>query len=165
MKKIFCLLLFVVSFTAVMAQSKNQQEEKPALEQRVDSLQHELAFLKAKYELGNLCSEMKFEKCDIDIKVNSIDLNRVQRNFNSDLAAAYQSNYEATERLVETFKERTDSLTLLITLDLVMYSFSDSEAEVLRKNIKYLNLLLDSFEGKFRLYKMTLDEYKKRCLE
>ena len=85
MKKIFCLLLFVVSFTAVMAQSKNQQEEKSTLEQRVDSLQHELAFLKAKYELGDLCSEMKFEKCDIDIKVNSIDLNRVQRNFNSDL--------------------------------------------------------------------------------
>ena len=28
---------------------------------------------------------MKFEKYDIDIKVNSIDLNRVQRNFNSDL--------------------------------------------------------------------------------
>lgn len=108
---------------------------------------------------------MKFEKCDIDIKVNSIDLNRVQRNFNSDLAAAYQSNYEATERLVETFKERAESLTLLITLDLVMSSFSDSEAEVLRKNIKYLDLLLDSFEGKFRLYKMTLDEYKKRCLE
>lgn len=85
MKNIFCLLLFVVSFTAVMAQSKKQQEEKPALEQRVDSLQHELAFLKAKYELGDLCSEMKFEKYDIDIKVNSIDLNRVQRNFNSDL--------------------------------------------------------------------------------
>ena len=34
----FCLLLCVVSFTAVMAQSKNQQEEKPTLEQRVDSL-------------------------------------------------------------------------------------------------------------------------------
>lgn len=31
MKKFFCLLLFVVSFTAVMAQSKNQQEEKPTL--------------------------------------------------------------------------------------------------------------------------------------
>ena len=57
MKKIFCLLLFVVSSTAVMAQSKNQQEEKPALEQRVDSLQHELAFLKAEYELGDLCSD------------------------------------------------------------------------------------------------------------
>ena len=38
MKNIFCLLLCVVSFTAVMAQSKNQQEEKPTLEQRVDSL-------------------------------------------------------------------------------------------------------------------------------
>ena len=57
MKNIFCLLLFVVSFTAVMVQSKKQQEEKPALEQRVDSLQHELAFLKAKYELEQLNSQ------------------------------------------------------------------------------------------------------------
>lgn len=83
MKKIFCLLLCVVSFTAVMAQSKNQQEEKPTLEQRVDSLQHELAFLKAEYELDQFNSEIYIKACNVDTRTNSIDLNRVRRIFDS----------------------------------------------------------------------------------
>lgn len=165
MKNIFCLLLFVVSFTAVMAQSKKQQEEKPALEQRVDSLQHELAFLKAKYELEQLNSQMQMYSYGIDIKVNAINIDRARKIFESRLATAFQSDYESFKGLTNALKERVDSTKLFTVLQLMKYSFSDSEAEVLRKNIKYLDLLLDSFEGKFRLYKMTLDEYKKRCLE
>ena len=128
MKKIFCLLLFVVSFTAVMAQSKNQQEEKPALEQRVDSLQHELAFLKAKYELDQLNTEIKINACDINTRTNSIEINMTFKNYNIALGRAYQSNYEATEELAEKIKERADSLKLLIVLQLMKYSFSDSES-------------------------------------
>ena len=95
MKKIFCLLLFVVSFTAVMAQSKNQQEEKPTLEQRVDSLQHELAFLKAKYELAQLNSQMQMYSYGFDIKVNAINIDRARKIFESRLATAFQSDYES----------------------------------------------------------------------
>lgn len=146
MKKIFCLLLFVVSFTAVMAQSKNQQEEKTTLEQRVDSLQYELAFLKAKYELDQLNTEIKIMACDVNTRTNSIDLNRARRIFDFDLAAAYQSNYEATERLAEKFKERADSLKLLMVLQLMQYSFSDSETELLKSKIKTLDLELNSLD-------------------
>lgn len=165
MKNIFCLLLFVVSFIAVMAQSKKQQEEKPTLEQRVDSLQHELAFLKAEYELGDLCSEMKFEKCDIDITVNSINLDRVQRNFDSNLAAVYQSKYEASKKLVEAFKMKADSLKLLIVLQLMQYSFSDSEAGELKSKIKTLDSSLNILDKCLYVYETSLDIYKKRCLE
>ena len=165
MKKIFCLLLLVISFTAVMAQSKNQQEEKPALEQRVDSLQHELAFLKAKYELDQLNTEIKINACDVNTRTNSIDLNRSRRIFDFDLAAAYQSNYEATERLAEKFKERDDSLKLLIVLQLMQYSFSDSEMKRLKLRIETLDLSLNSFDSSVSLYKTSLDIYKKQCRE
>lgn len=165
MKKIFCLLLLVISFTAVMAQSKNQQEEKPALEQRVDSLQHELAFLKAKYELDQLNTEIKINACDVNTRTNSIDLNRARRIFDFDLAAAYQSNYEATERLAEKFKERADSLKLLIVLQLMQYSFSDSEMKGLKLRIETLDLSLNSFDSSVSLYKTSLDIYKKQCRE
>ena len=165
MKKIFCLLLFVVSFTAVMAQSKNQQEEKPALEQRVDSLQHELAFLKAEYELDQFNSEIYIKACNVDTRTNSIDLNRVRRIFDSNLAVAYQSYYEAIEGLAETFKKRADSLKHLIVLQLMQYSFSDSETELLKSKIKTLDLELNSLDKNLDLYKTSLDEYKKRCLE
>ena len=165
MKKIFCLLLFVVPFTAVMAQSKNQQEEKPALEQRVDSLQHELAFLKAKYELDQLNTEIKINACDINTRTNSIEINMTFKNYNIALGRAYQSNYEATEELAEKIKERADSLKLLIVLQLMKYSFSDSETELLKSDIKTLDLGLNSLDKSLDLYKMTINEYKKQCRE
>lgn len=165
MKKIFCLLLFVVSFTAVMAQSKNQQEEKPALEQRVDSLQHELSFLKAKYELEQLNSQMQMYSYGIDIKVNAIDIDRARKIFESRLATAFQSDYESFKGLTNALKERVDSTKLFTVLQLMKYSFSDSEVQALKYQINILDLSLDALEKHLDLYKISLDEYKKRCLE
>lgn len=165
MKKIFCLLLFVVSFTAVMAQSKKQQEEKPALEQRVDSLQHELAFLKAKYELEQLNSQMQMYSYGIDIKVNAIDIDRARKIFESRLATAFQSDYESFKGLTNALKERVDSTKLFTVLQLMKYSFSDSEVQALKYQINILDLSLDALEKHLDLYKISLDEYKKRCLE
>ena len=165
MKNIFCLLLFVVSFTAVMAQSKKQQEEKPALEQRVDSLQHELAFLKAKYELEQLNSQMQMYSYGIDIKVNAINIDRARKIFESRLATAFQSDYESFKGLTNALKERVDSTKLFTVLQLMKYSFSDSELQALKYQINILDLSLDALEKHLDLYKISLDEYKKRCLE
>lgn len=165
MKNIFCLLLFVVSFTAVMAQSKKQQEEKPALEQRVDSLQHELAFLKAKYELEQLNSQMQMYSYGIDIKVNAINIDRARKIFESRLATAFQSDYESFKGLTSALKERVDSTKLFTVLQLMKYSFSDSEVQALKYQINILDLSLDALEKHLDLYKISLDEYKKRCLE
>ena len=165
MKKIFCLLLFVVSFIAVMAQSKKQQEEKPALEQRVDSLQHELAFLKAKYELEQLNSQMQMYSYGIDIKVNAINIDRARKIFESRLATAFQSDYESFKGLTNALKERVDSTKLFIVLQLMKYSFSDSEVQALKYQINILDLSLDALEKHLDLYKISLDEYKKQCRE
>lgn len=159
------LALFVVSFTAVMAQSKKQQEEKPALEQRVDSLQHELAFLKAKYELEQLNSQMQMYSYGIDIKVNAINIDRARKIFESRLATAFQSDYESFKGLTNALKERVDSTKLFTVLQLMKYSFSDSEVQALKYQINILDLSLDALEKHLDLYKISLDEYKKRCLE
>ena len=165
MKKIFCLLLFVVSFIAVMAQSKKQQEEEPTLEQRVDSLQHELAFLKAKYELEQLNSQMQMYSYGIDIKVNAINIDRARKIFESRLATAFQSDYESFKGLTNALKERVDSTKLFIVLQLMKYSFSDSEVQALKYQINILDLSLDALEKHLDLYKISLDEYKKQCRE
>lgn len=148
-----------------MAQSKKQQEEKPALEQRVDSLQHELAFLKAKYELEQLNSQMQMYSYGIDIKVNAINIDRARKIFESRLATAFQSDYESFKGLTNALKERVDSTKLFTVLQLMKYSFSDSEVQALKYQINILDLSLDALEKHLDLYKISLDEYKKRCLE
>ena len=165
MKNIFCLLLFVVSFTAVMAQSKKQQEEKPALEQRVDSLQHELAFLKAKYELDQFNSEMQIYTCDIRISIHSMQITSSMKIFDSDLVASYQSTYESAERFIKISKERLDAFKVLIAFESMAYSFSDSEAGELKSKIETLDSNLNILDKYLYVYETSLDIYKKQCRE
>lgn len=92
-------------------------------------------------------------------------MDRVQRNFDSNLAAVYQSKYEASKKLVEAFKMKADSLKLLIVLQLMQYSFSDSEAGELKSKIKTLDSSLNILDKCLYVYETSLDIYKKRCLE
>ena len=50
MNKFLCSLVFVLSFSSVHAQSNDSQKEIQTLVQRVDSLEHELSYLKLTYE-------------------------------------------------------------------------------------------------------------------
>lgn len=52
MNKFLCSLVFVLSFSSVHAQSNDSQKEIQTLVQRVDSLEHELSYLKLTYELN-----------------------------------------------------------------------------------------------------------------
>ena len=68
MKKIFCtLLVLVLSIFSVNAQSQNSQEKMQTLVQRVDSLEHELSYLKLTYELSTLNSDMTLFTNEINI--------------------------------------------------------------------------------------------------
>lgn len=57
-KRFYALLVFVLSIISVNAQSQNSQEEMQTPVQRVDSLEHELLYLKLAYELSTLNSDM-----------------------------------------------------------------------------------------------------------
>lgn len=58
MNKFLCSLVFVLSFSSVHAQSNDSQKEIQTLVQRVDSLEHELSYLKLTYELNTLNSDI-----------------------------------------------------------------------------------------------------------
>ena len=101
----------------------------------------------------------------IDIKVNAIIIDRARKIFESRLATAFQSDYESFKGLTNALKERVDSTKLFTVLQLMKYSFSDSEVQALKYQINILDLSLDALEKHLDLYKISLDEYKKRCLE
>ena len=86
MKKLFfTLLVLVLSIFSVNAQSQNSQEKMQTLVQRVDSLEHELSYLKLSYELSTLNSDITLFSNEINIKTLEIQLDLYNRNFNSQL--------------------------------------------------------------------------------
>ena len=79
MKKILSFLVFVFPFISIQARSQdslpqNPQVEKQTLVQRVDSLEHELSYLKLTYELYTLNSDIKMFANEVDTKSIEIRL-------------------------------------------------------------------------------------------
>ena len=85
MNKFLCSLVFVLSFSSVHAQSNDSQKEIQTLVQRVDSLEHELSYLKLTYELNTLNSDITMFANEVYTKSIAIQLDLYNRNFNSKL--------------------------------------------------------------------------------
>ena len=82
MKKIFyTLLVLVLSIFSVNAQSQNSQEKMQTLVQRVDSLEHELSYIKLSYELYTLNNDLSIFNKDIGVRTNAIQINIYTHNF------------------------------------------------------------------------------------
>lgn len=68
MKKLLFLCLFALTFCSGFAQSQKPQENNQVLVQRIDSLEHELSYLKLSYDLYTLNSDMKMAASEIYAK-------------------------------------------------------------------------------------------------
>ena len=105
MNKFLCSLVFVLSFSSVHAQSNDSQKEIQTLVQRVDSLEHELSYLKLTYELNTLNSDITMFANEVYTKSIAIQLDLYNRNFNSKLGDAYQQYYETCQRKKQSISE------------------------------------------------------------
>lgn len=97
MNKFLCFLIFVLSFFSIHAQSQDSQEKVQILIQRVDSLEHELSYLKLTYELNMLNSDISIFTNEVYSKSIGIQLNLYTRNFDSRLYESYDDYYESCQ--------------------------------------------------------------------
>ena len=95
MRKFLFFLVCGLSSISIQAQSQNSQMEVHALVHRVDSLEHELSYLKLTYELYTLNSDITMFANEVYTKSIAIQLNLYNRNFNSKLGQSYQQYYES----------------------------------------------------------------------
>lgn len=161
MKKFFyTLLVLVLSIFSVNAQSQNSQEKKQTLVQRVDSLEHELSYLKLTYELSTLNSDMTLFSNAINIKSLEIQLNLYNRNFNSQLGYAYQRYYTCQERK-QSISELIESKKTFFVLKVITYPFSESEMNTLNASYNVIDNAYESIGKSMELLKIVVDAYNK----
>ena len=157
----YTLLVLVLSIFSVNAQSQNSQEEMQTLVQRVDSLEHELSYLKLTYELSTLNSDMTLFTNEINIKSLEIRLNLYNRNFNSQLGYAYQRYYKSCQEHKQSISKLIEAKKTFFVLKVITYPFSESEKNMLKASY---NMIDDEYEligNSMELLKIVVDAYNK----
>lgn len=160
MKKIFyTFLVLVLSIFSVNAQSQNSQEKMQTLVQRVDSLEHELSYLKLTYELSTLSSDMTLFSNEIHSKSLEIQLYIYNRNFNSQLGNAYQQYYKSCQEKKQSISELIEAEKTFFVLKVITYPFSESEMNALKAKYKVIDKAYDSLSKSMELFKIVMDAY------
>lgn len=157
----YTLLVLVLSIFSVNARSQNSQEKMQTLVQRVDSLEHELSYLKLTYELSTLNSDMISFSNAINIKSLEIQLNLYNRNFNSQLGYTYQRYYKSCQERKQSISELIEAKKTFFVLKVITYPFSESEMNTLKASYNVIDNAYESIGNSMELLKIVVDAYNK----
>ena len=162
MKKLFlCPLVLVLSVFSVNAQSQDSQEVMQTLVQRVDSLEHELSYLRLTYELSTLNSDMTLFSNKMDTKSLEIQLNLYNRNFNSQLGYVYQQYYKACQDQKQSISELIEAKKTFFVLKVITYPFSEREMNTLKASYNLIDNAYELIGKSMDLLKIVIDAYNK----
>lgn len=159
MEKILCLIVFMLSCFTIHAQSQNQQEEIKALVQRVDSLEHELSYLKLSYDLNALNTNMSMFANEVSIKSTDIQMNIVNREFYPAYSDMYQRYYEACQDQKQSFSSLIESTKRYYFLKVMTYPYSKVELDALEAKYGVIDRAYKTLEGRMGLLKLIIDKY------
>ncbi len=160
MKKFLFFFMSVLSFISIQAQSKDSQMEVQSLVHRVDSLEHELSYLKLTYELYTLNSDIIMFANELYTKSIAIQLNLYNRNFNSKLGNSYQQYYESCLRKKQSISGLIEAKKRFFTLKVITYPYSESELNTLMASYNVIDDAYDSLKQSMNMLKITVDAYK-----
>ncbi len=153
--------MFVHSFISIQAQqSQDSQMEEQALVQRVDSLEHELSYLKLTYELYTLNSDITMFANEVYTKSVSIRLDLYNRNFNSKLGNAYQQYYESCLGKQQSILNLIEAREKSFALKVIIYPYTESELDVLMASYNVIDDAYGTLEQSMNMLKITIDAYR-----
>ena len=137
---VFALLLSIFSF---QAKSQDIKLELDSLNQKVDSLEHELLFLKLSYEITTINTDI------------SLISNEVYNQFSDIKLAIYTGNYNKKslshdELMYEQYNKFKDQKNELLAMERLMISIYADDSTISQREFDILN-------GKCTSAKMSLD--------
>lgn len=160
MKKVLFFFVFVLSFISIQAQSQDSKNEVQALVQRVDSLEHELSYLKLTYELYTLNSDITMFANEVYTKSIAIRLDLYNKNLNYKLGNSYQQYYESCLRKKQSISDLIEAKKKIFTLKVITYPYTESELNTLMASYNVIDDAYDTLEHSMNMLKITVDAYR-----
>lgn len=124
MKIFLFLIVFILSLISIQAQSQNplpqnSQVDMQTLVHRVDSLEHELSYLKLTYELNELNSDIIMFANEVEIQYITLQLKYYNRNFDYKLGESYQQYYESCQGRKQVINGLIEAKKILVPLEII----------------------------------------------
>lgn len=160
MRKFIFTLIFVLSIISVKAQTSNSYDQVKELTQRVDSLEHELSYMKLSYELYTLNTDITMFADEVYTKSIAIQLDIYNRNFNSRLYEAYLRYYDSCKGKKDSFSELIEAKKTFFAVKIFTYQYSDKELNTLFASYNVINNAFENLESSMDMLKITLDAYR-----
>ena len=164
MKKLLTFIFFFFSLISVHAQSQDLQDEMKVVVHRVDSLEHELSYLKLTYEVSNFISQLENFGQDLNIRSLEIKLYTLNRSFDSELLDVVQYNLNSlkNKRLALTFL--SEAMKNNFPLKLAASTCTDSEQYLLKTQYDLIDGCLEQIDSSMNLLELVVSEYKECVL-
>lgn len=131
-----------------------------SLTQRVDSLEHELSYIKLSYELYTLNNDLSIFNNDIGVRTNAIQINIYTHNFDYKLYKAYKDNYEATKDKLLSYQDLIETKKTYFWLKIITYPNTEVEKKLLLSSYMTIDKGYSQLESSLKLMKICLDMYK-----
>ena len=161
MNKIIISFIFALSFFTAQAVSQNDKKDIStiSLSQKVDSIEHELSYLKMSYELSSLNNDITMFVNEIYTKSLAIQLNIQSRYLDRRLTNSYTEYYDACKYKQNSISELITVKKTFFNLKYITSDFSKEESNVLLKSIDVIDSAYDSLESSMSLLKVSLETY------
>ena len=161
MNKIIISFIFALSFFTAQAVSQNDKKDIStiSLSQKVDSIEHELSYLKMSYELSSLNNDITMFANEIYTKSLAIQLNIQSRYLDRRLTNSYTEYYDACKYKQNSISELITVKKTFFNLKYITSDFSKEESNVLLKSIDVIDSAYDSLVSSMSLLKVSLETY------
>lgn len=160
MNKLISIILFVLFAFSANAQPQDSQLQMQTLVQKVDSLAHELSYLKLTYEINTLNSDLISFKNDVYATALDVQINLYNRNFNRKLGRVYRDYYRSCESKRESFEGLVKAKKDLFVIMTYTQQYTESELNLLMRSYGLIDDILDSLDKSMSLLKISIDAYE-----
>lgn len=131
-----------------------------SLIQRIDSLEHELSYIKLSHELYKLINDLAVFNNNIGITINRIQIDIYGQNFDYKLYKAYKDNYAVNKNKLLSLQELIEIKKNLFSIKITTYPYSEKEKDLLLTSYMTIDNGYSALESSLKLMKVCLDMYK-----
>lgn len=167
MKKLFIVLIAIVSANVLFAQENVKKEKDLAvvvdsLTAKLNKLQNDYDYLYCLSQLKDLIHDLTEEGNQLSININDLKIRIYHERFNYDLYSVMKQNRNASVDKYNSTKEMAASLKMNIGLIMLTSNFNENQLNVLKGCMNVVDHALNSVESTLELYKSYLEEYYKK---
>ncbi len=167
MKKLFIVLIAIVSSISVNAQENVKKEKDLAvvvdsLTAKLNKLQNDYDYLYCLSQLKDLIHDLTDDANNLNNRNNELKISIYHERFNYDLYSAMKQNRNASVDKYNSTKEMAASLKMNIGIIMLTSNFNENQLNVLKGCMNVVDHALNSVEAALDLYKLYLEEYYKK---